>query len=68
VRKLEDDHWNRTDPEKQARSTGFAAQLEQAISKAEDDLAAAQKAGDTSRIAKAEEELAAKRAWLSALG
>jgi hypothetical protein len=68
VRKLEDDHWNRTDPEKQARSEGFAAQLEQAIAKAEADLAAAKKDGDKGRIAKAEDELAAKRAWLSALG
>jgi hypothetical protein len=68
VRKLEDDHWKRTDPEKEARSSGFAAQLEQAIAKAEDDLAAAKKAGDKRRITEAEEELAAKRAWLSALG
>jgi hypothetical protein len=68
VRKLEDDHWKRTDPEKEARSSGFAAQLEQAIAKAEDDLAAAKKAGDKRRISEAEEELAAKRAWLSALG
>lgn len=68
VRKLEDEHWNRTDPEKAARSSGFASQLEQAIEKAEAELAAARKAGDTARIAKAEDELAAKRAWLSALG
>jgi len=68
VRKLEDEHWNRTDPEKQARSDGFTAQLDQAIAKAESELAAAQKAGDASRIAKAEEELAAKRAWKSAIG
>ncbi|QNO38858.1 DUF349 domain-containing protein [Protaetiibacter sp. SSC-01] len=68
VRKLEEEHWNRTNPEKQARSEGFAAQLEQAIAKAEEDLAAAQKAGDKRSIQKAEEELAAKRAWLSALG
>ncbi|PZQ92074.1 MAG: DUF349 domain-containing protein [Leifsonia xyli] len=68
VRKLEDDHWNRSNPEKEARSSGFAAQLEQAITKAEDDLAAAKKAGDKARIAKAEDELATKRAWLAALG
>ena len=68
VRKLEDEHWNRTDPEKQARSEGFAAQLHDAIAKAEDELAAARKAGDAGRIAKAEEALAAQRAWLGALG
>jgi len=68
VRKLDDDHWNRNNPEKQARSEGFAAQLQGAIAKAEDELASAKKAGDKSRIAKAEEALAAQRAWLDALG
>ena len=29
VRKLDEDHWNRTDPEKQARSEGLAAQLDE---------------------------------------
>jgi len=42
--------------------------LQGAIAKAEDELAAAKKAGDASRIAKAEEALAAQRAWLDALG
>ncbi|AYF99607.1 DUF349 domain-containing protein [Protaetiibacter intestinalis] len=68
VRKLEDDHWNRTDPEKQARSEGFAAQLHAAIAKAEDELAAAKTSGDKARVKKAEEALAAQRAWLDALG
>lgn len=68
VRKLEDEHWKRNDPEKEARSSGFASQLEQAISKAEEELAAAKKAGDKARIARAEEELTAKRTWLAALG
>lgn len=68
VRKLDDDHWNRTDPEKQARSEGFAARLEEAIAKAEEELAAAKAAGDAARVAKAEEALAAQRTWLSALG
>ncbi len=68
VRKLEDEHWNRSNPEKQARAEGFTAQLEQAIAKAEQELAEAKEAGDKRRIEKAEEELKAKRAWLSALG
>ena len=33
VKKLDDDHWNKSDPEKQARSQGFAAQLEAKIAK-----------------------------------
>lgn len=68
VRKLDDDHWNTSNPEKQARSEGFAAQLQGAIAKAEDELARAKKAGDTAKIAKAEEALATQRAWLDALG
>ena len=68
VRKLDDDHWNRTNPEKQARSEGFAAQLEAAISKAEAELATAQKNGDKAKVAKAEEALEKQRAWLAALG
>ena len=68
VRKLEDDHWNRTDPEKQARSQGFAAQLEAAIAKAEDELADATASGDKKRIAEAQEALDKQRAWLAALG
>ena len=68
VRKLDDDHWNRTNPEKQARSEGFVAQLEAAISKAEAELATAQKNGDKAKVAKAEEALEKQRAWLAALG
>jgi hypothetical protein len=68
VKKLDDDHWNRTDPEKVARSTGLAAQLSGAIEKLERELAAAKAAGDTRKIKDAEEALAARRVWLDALG
>jgi len=68
VRKLDEDHWNKTDPEKQARSEGFAAQLAGAIEKLERELADAKAAKDAKRIKAAEEELAAKRVWLDALG
>ncbi len=68
VRKLDDDHWNRSDPEKQARSDGLAAQLTGAIAKLETELAAAQDAHDPKRIAEAEEALAARRIWLDARG
>ena len=30
VRKLDEDHWQKSNPEKQARSDGFASQLEEA--------------------------------------
>lgn len=68
VKKLDDDHWNKTDPEKVARSTGLAAQLSGAIEKLERELAAAKAAGDTRKIKDAEEALAARRVWLDALG
>jgi hypothetical protein len=68
VRKLDEDHWNRTDPEKQARSEGLAAQLAASIEKLENELAAARTAGDAKRIAEAEDKLAAQRVWLDAIG
>lgn len=67
VKKLEEDHWNRTDPEKKARSEGLAAQLEAAIQGLEVDLAAATAAKDARRIAEVTEALEARRAWLSAV-
>lgn len=67
VKKLEEDHWNRTDPEKKARSEGLAAQLEQAIAGLETDLAAATAAKDAKRIAEITEALEARRAWLAAV-
>ncbi|UTT62378.1 DUF349 domain-containing protein [Microcella humidisoli] len=67
VKKLEEEHWNRSDPEKKARSEGLAAQLEQAIAGLEADLAAATAAKDSKRIAEVTEALEARRAWLSAV-
>lgn len=68
VKKLDDDHWRRTDPEKQARSEGLAAQLSSAIEKLERELADAKAAKDTRRIKEAEEALAARKVWLDAIG
>lgn len=67
VKKLEEEHWNRSDPEKKARSEGLAAQLEHAIAGLEAELAAATVAKDTRRIAEATDALEARRAWLSAV-
>ncbi|HEU0205255.1 MAG TPA: DUF349 domain-containing protein [Pseudolysinimonas sp.] len=68
VRKLDEEHWNRSNPEKQARSDGLASQLTAAIDKLERELAAAQAAGETRKVKDAEEALAARRTWLDALG
>ncbi len=67
VKKLEEEHWNRSDPEKKARSEGLAAQLEQAIAGLEADLAAATAAKDAKRVAEVTEALEARKAWLAAV-
>ncbi|HTL41799.1 MAG TPA: DUF349 domain-containing protein [Pseudolysinimonas sp.] len=68
VRKLDEDHWNKSDPEKQARSQGFAAQLEAKIAKLEAELAEAKTKGDARSAKDAEDAIAAQKAWLNALG
>jgi Domain of Unknown Function (DUF349) len=67
VRKLDDDHWQRNNPETKARSEGLASQLQDAIDKLEDELADARASGDSRKIAAAEEALNARRVWLDAL-
>jgi hypothetical protein len=67
VRKLDEEHWQRSDPEKQARSEGLASQLHEAIAKLERELSDATAKGDRAKIAQAEEALAARKVWLDAL-
>jgi Domain of Unknown Function (DUF349) len=67
VRKLDEDHWQRSDPEKQARSQGLASQLHDAIAKLERELADAKASGDKAKVAKAQEALDARKVWLDAL-
>ena len=68
VRKLDDDHWQRNNPERKARSEGLASQLQDAIVKLETELEEARASGDSRRIRSAEEALNARRVWLDALG
>ncbi len=68
VRKLDDEHWHRTNPERKARSEGLASQLQDAIAKLERDLAEAEASGDVKRVAQAREALDARRLWLNAIG
>jgi len=67
VRKLDEDHWNKHNPERQERSDGFLDQLNDAIAKLEAELAEAQATGDKKKIAAAQDALDARKAWLSAL-
>lgn len=68
VRKLDEEHWERSNPERKARSEGLASQLQSAIDKLERELADAKASGDAKKVARAQEALDARRVWLDALG
>lgn len=68
VRKLDEDHWKRNNPETKARTEGLAGQLYDAIAKLEAELATAQAGKDATAIAEATEALEARKAWLKAIG
>ncbi|CAN5295890.1 DUF349 domain-containing protein [soil metagenome] len=68
VRKLDEDHWQKSNPERIARAEGLAGQLQDAIAKLESELADAKAGGDAKKVAAAEEALAARKAWLKAIG
>ncbi|MFZ2964395.1 MAG: DUF349 domain-containing protein [Rhodoglobus sp.] len=68
VRKLDEDHWQKNNPERQERESGFLGQLNEAIAKLEKELAEAKAGGDAKKIAAAQEALEARKAWLGALG
>lgn len=68
IRGREEADWKRNNPETKARANDMTRQLTDAIEKLETELAAAEKSGNASAIAKATEALSARRAWLSALG
>ncbi|MFV0319421.1 MAG: DUF349 domain-containing protein [Microbacterium sp.] len=68
LRAREDADWKRNNPETRARADDMTQQLTDAIAKLEDELTAARAGGDATAIAAAEEALAARKAWLGALG
>ena len=67
VRKLDEEHWQKNNPERKERESGFLGQLNEAIAKLESELAAAKASGDKKKIAEAQEALDARKAWLGAL-
>lgn len=67
VRKLDEENWQRTNPERKARSEGLARQLEESIEKLERELEAARAGGNAQKVAEAQEALDARRVWLNAL-
>ncbi|MCR2811881.1 DUF349 domain-containing protein [Microbacterium sp. zg.Y1090] len=60
--------WKRNNPETKARANDMTRQLNDAIDKLQAELDAARAAGDKRAEAEASEALAARKAWLSALG
>lgn len=67
VRKLEEDHWQRNNPERKARAEGLASQLHDAIAKLENELAEATASGDPKKIAEAKDALETRKLWLGAI-
>jgi hypothetical protein len=68
VRKLDEDHWQKSNPERIARSEGLSSQLQDAIAKLERELADAKAGGDARKVTEAQEALDARKVWLDALG
>lgn len=68
VKALEEAHWEKSNPEKKARSEGLASQLHDAIAQLEAELADAKKAKNEKKVAELTEALEARRAWLAAVG
>ena len=67
VRKLDEDHWQKNNPERRERESGFLGQLNDAIAKLERELDDARASGDKRTISAAQEALDARKAWLGAI-
>ena len=65
LRKAEDSHWRRTNPEALSRAKGTVNQIKAAITQLETQLAKAEASGDDKAQQEAAEALAARRSWLS---
>lgn len=63
VKKLEAEHWEKTDPEKEARSQSFLGQIDQQIEQLEAQKAKAEAAGDARTAQALADEIETKVAW-----
>ncbi len=64
LRKAEDSHWRRTNPEALSRAKGTVEQIRSAITQLEGQLAKAEASGDDRAQQKAKEAIAARKSWL----
>jgi hypothetical protein len=65
LRKAEDSHWRRTNPEALSRAKGTVEQIRAAIAQLEGQLAKAQASGDQKAQQTAREAIEARRSWLA---
>ncbi|MFE0461086.1 DUF349 domain-containing protein [Kitasatospora sp. NPDC058965] len=64
IREAEDAEWQRSNPEAKARATGMTSLLQAAVDKLQGELDKARAAGNASKVAKLEGELAGRQALL----
>ncbi len=64
IRAVEQEQWQRTDPEKSARADDMVSKLEATIAGLEADLAAARERGDDRAASRVEQDLASRRTFL----
>jgi hypothetical protein len=67
VKKLEAEHWEKTNPEKQARSQSFLDQIEDQIAELQAAKQAAEAAGDSALAGSLGEEISTKETWKKVL-
>jgi len=65
IRKAEDSHWRRTNPEALTRARGTVEQIRSAITQLEGQLTKAEASGDQKAQQRAQEAIAARRSWLA---
>jgi hypothetical protein len=65
LRRAEDSHWRRTNPEALSRARGTVEQIRAAITQLEGQLAKAEASGDEKAQQQAQEAIAARRSWLA---
>ena len=65
VRKAEDSHWRRSNPEALSRARGTVEQIRSVISQLEGQLEKARARGDAAAQQRAQEALEARRSWLA---
>jgi hypothetical protein len=68
VRKLDEAHWDATNPERVARQSELASALTDKIAKLEDEISRAQAANDDRKVKELSAALETQKSWLTVLG